>query len=64
MKSIEEMQPQELLRLMVRQNQEMTETLKSIRRHLIVIAIPFWISLIVLVVGIGLWVLVGMAVAL
>jgi hypothetical protein len=44
-KTLEEMTPQELLRWMLETQREQGEMLRSMRKHLIVIAIPFWLTL-------------------
>lgn len=45
MKTLEEMTSQELLRLMAREQYEQGKTLRGMRKHLLVIAIPFWLTL-------------------
>ena len=41
----EQLSPQDALRLIARETVEQRKLLKSIRLHLVIIAIPFWIAL-------------------
>ena len=41
----EQLSPQDALRLMAKEAVEQRKLLKSIRLHLVIIAIPFWIAL-------------------
>jgi hypothetical protein len=41
----EQMSPQEALQFIARETAEQSRLLKSIRLHLVIIAIPFWIAL-------------------
>lgn len=63
MKAIEDYTVEECLQLMAKEQYEQGETLKSMRRHIVIIAIPFWlifcsalagIAFIVFGVGLGL----------
>jgi len=42
---MEQLNPQDALRLIARETVEQRKLLKNIRLHLIIIAIPFWIAL-------------------
>jgi len=56
----EELTPQACLQVIVVEERQQTELLRSMRRHLIVIAIPFWLAICSMLLGVLFYLLIAL----